>query len=110
MDEAELAELEANNEKRSIALVKGELGMQVGVPPGTFELLRVTIYLEALMTPGKRHIAKVKVATQVAEVLTNMERSVREAVIANGGIPHNNGAVDLAQVHSINKQVERQKQ
>ena len=78
---AELMELDAANE----ALQRQFMAQGVMFPPGTFENMKLAVYLEHLLGPDETLRAKVAYARQAKAALENMDRAVREARLRQGG-------------------------
>lgn len=103
MTDDEIDALDRENEQRMIALFVGKWGAKVAMPPGTFEFVRVTTYLEALFSEDALRKVKTVVAQKTAEMLDALEGNVREAAIRSGGA---GAGIDLATISSISRQTD----
>jgi hypothetical protein len=80
-----LANLEAENDERLRRIV----AERVALPAGMFENIRLTAYLEVLLSKAGTHVlddAKMEFANRVSGVLDNIEEQVRKAKIGIGNL------------------------
>lgn len=98
MTDDEIGALDRDNQKRIIALITGGLP----IPPGTFEIMRLTMLVEALFSEDGLRAARESTAIKTEEQITALEKQVRSAKITAGASAP---IVDLAQIHQINKQL-----
>ena len=81
--EDEIAELDSQNGKRMADLMAGKFGVGVQLQHGTFEFLKITVYLEHLLRERLAE-ANLDYAHKVSDALDKLETQAREAAILHG--------------------------
>jgi hypothetical protein len=83
----EIATLDEENGKRFADLAAGRYGPPVQLQPGTFELLKLTVYVERILEHLGSDLldqAKLDFANHVSEALDKLEEASRRAKFTQG--------------------------